>query len=104
MILKNTCGFRFIERVQHIAQREARALLGAKCEVLFFDATTLYFEVNNSDELRKNGWSKDGKSQHVQVVLALVQTVEGLPIGGCVSQACCCIITPKYYSHMEYKI
>ena len=46
----------FIERVQHIAQREARALLGAKCEVLFFDATTLYFEVNNSDELRK----KDG--------------------------------------------
>ena len=71
----------FIERVQHIAQREARALLGAKCEVLFFDATTLYFEVNNSDELRKNGWSKDGKSQHVQVVLALVQTVEGLPIG-----------------------
>ena len=71
----------FIERVQHIAQREARALLGAKCEVLFFDATTLYFEVNNSDELRKNGWSKDGKSQHLQVVLALVQTVEGLPIG-----------------------
>ena len=71
----------FIERVQHIAQREAQALLGAKCEVLFFDATTLYFEVNNSDDLRKNGWSKDGKSQHVQVVLALVQTAEGLPIG-----------------------
>ena len=71
----------FIERVQHIAQREAWALLGAKCEVLFFDATTLYFEVNNSDEFRKNGWSKDGTSQHVQVVLALVQTVEGLPIG-----------------------
>ena len=71
----------FIERVQRIAQREAQALLGAKCEVLFFDATTLYFEVNNSDDLRNNGWSKDGKSQHVQVVLALVQTAEGLPIG-----------------------
>ena len=71
----------FIERVQRIAQREAQALLGAKCEVLFFDATTLYFEVNNADELRNNGWSKDGKSEHVQMVLALVQTVEGLPIG-----------------------
>ena len=71
----------FIERVQRIAQREAQALLGTKCEVLFFDATTLYFEVNNSDDLRKSGWSKDGKSQHVQVVLALVQTAEGLPIG-----------------------
>ena len=56
-------------------------MLGAKCEVLFFDATTLYFEVNNSDDLRNNGWSKDGKSHHVQVVLALVQTAEGLPIG-----------------------
>ena len=71
----------FIDRIQRIAQREAQALLGAKCEVLFFDATTLYFEVNNADELRNNGWSKDGKSEHVQVVLALVQTVEGLPIG-----------------------
>ena len=71
----------FINRIQRIAQREAQALLGAKCEVLFFDATTLYFEVNNADELRNNGWSKDGKSEHVQVVLALVQTVEGLPIG-----------------------
>ena len=70
-----------IERVQRIVQREAQALLGTKCEVLFFDATTLYFEVNNSDDLRKSGWSKDGKSQHVQVVLALVQTAEGLPIG-----------------------
>ena len=38
-------------------------------------------EVNNSDDLRKSGWSKDSKSQHVQVVLALVQTAEGLPIG-----------------------
>ena len=61
----------FINRVQRIAQREAQALLGTKCEVLFFDATTLYLEVNNSDDLRKSGWSKDGKSQHVQVVLAL---------------------------------
>ena len=71
----------FINRVQRIAQREAQALLGAKCEVLFFDATTLYFEANSSDELRNNGWSKDGKSEHVQMVLALVQTAEGLPIG-----------------------
>ena len=71
----------FIERVQRIAQREVQSLLGTKCEVLFFDATTLYLEVNNSDDLRNNGWSKDGKSQHVQVVLALVQTAEGLPIG-----------------------
>ena len=72
----------FINRVQRVAQREAQALLGAEREVLFFDATTLYFDVNESDELHTNGCNKDGESRHVQqMVLVLVQTAEGLPIG-----------------------
>ena len=70
----------FINRVQRVAQREAQALLGAKHEALFFEATTLYFEVNESDELHKNGWNKDRDSRHVQRMV-LVQTAEGLPIG-----------------------
>ena len=60
--------------VQHAQREELYWELSAR---LFFDATTLYFEVNNSDELR----TVKMVSQHVQVVLALVQTVEGLPIG-----------------------
>ena len=69
-----------INRVQRVAQRETQALLGAKHEALFFDATTLYFGVNESDELHKNGWNKDGESRHVQRMV-LVQTADGLPIG-----------------------
>jgi len=28
---------------------------------MFYDVTTLYFESDYSDELRENGFSKDGK-------------------------------------------
>ena len=80
--MMDNLGDGFINRVQHIAQREVQALPGAKCEVLFVDATTLRFKVNTSDESGKNGPSEDGRLQRVQkMVLALVQTVEGLPIG-----------------------
>ncbi len=39
--------------------------------VLFYDVTTLYFEAEKEDELRKTGFSKDGKHQHPQIVLGL---------------------------------
>ncbi len=55
-------------------------LLGGKLTVLFFDVTTLSFASENSDELRKKGYSKDGKPQRIQVVLALIQTKEELPV------------------------
>jgi transposase len=48
--------------------------------LLFYDVTTLYFETFTEDELRKNGFSKDNKSQQPQVVVALMVTPEGFPI------------------------
>jgi transposase len=50
-------------------------------DLMFFDVTTLSFETNTEDELRAFGFSKDQKSHHVQVVLALATTNSGLPIG-----------------------
>ena len=55
--------------------------VGSSVNVLFYDLTTIYFESNNKDILREFGFSKDGKSQHVQITLALLVTSEGLPIG-----------------------
>ena len=49
-------------------------------DVLFYDLTTLSFETNSSDELRDFGFSKDGKHQHVQIMLAVIVTKEGLPV------------------------
>ncbi len=59
---------------------ETTGMLGGKLNVLFFDVTTLSFVTENDDELRKKGFSKDGKPHQMQVVLALVQTHEGLPV------------------------
>jgi transposase len=47
---------------------------------LFYDVTTLYFETFQEDELRRNGFSKDNKSQQPQILIALMVTKEGLPV------------------------
>ena len=49
-------------------------------DILFYDVTTLYFETFEEDELRKNGFSKDNKSQQPQILLALMVSKEGFPI------------------------
>ncbi len=74
-----------IERLKSRVASATGALLGEPLEVLFFDCTTLYFESvvedGDADALRAFGYSKDGKAQRVQVVLALAVTTEGLPVG-----------------------
>lgn len=50
-------------------------------EILFYDVTTLYFETFKDDDLRKTGFSKDNKSQQPQIVVALMVSREGFPIG-----------------------
>lgn len=48
--------------------------------MVFYDVTTLYFESFDADDLRKNGFSKDNKSQQPQILIALMVSKEGLPI------------------------
>lgn len=59
----------------------ARKQYGFDFSLLFYDVTTLYFETFTEDELRKNGFSKDNKSQQPQIVVALMVTPEGFPVG-----------------------
>ncbi len=54
---------------------------GFDLSLLFYDVTTLYFETFTEDELRKNGFSKDNKSQQPQIVVALMVTPDGFPVG-----------------------
>lgn len=49
-------------------------------DVLFYDLTTIYFETSTQDEIRDFGFSKDGKHQHVQIMLAVIVTTDGLLI------------------------
>jgi len=70
-----------IERLKEKNTNIIRTLFDNKLDVIFFDCTTLYFESFSEDDLRKNGYSKDLKFNQPQVILALMVTKEGLPIG-----------------------
>jgi hypothetical protein len=59
----------------------AKKQYGIDFSLLFYDVTTLYFETFTEDELRKNGFSKDNKSQQPQIVVALMVTTDGFPVG-----------------------
>ena len=70
-----------ISRLQSMTCQGTRSLLSDALDVLFFDCTTLYFESFKEDELKQNGYSKDCKFNQPQVLLALLVTHEGLPVG-----------------------
>ena len=70
-----------IERLKEISYMNTKRLYGEKIDVVLYDCTTLYFEAFEEDELREKGFSKDRKFNEVQVLLALMVTKEGLPVG-----------------------
>jgi hypothetical protein len=72
---------RQITKLNKLVYSQTESLFRKKIDVIYFDATTLYFESFTEDEFKKNGYSKDGKFNQPQIVLALMVTKEGLPIG-----------------------
>ncbi|MDR1121440.1 MAG: IS1634 family transposase [Dysgonamonadaceae bacterium] len=67
--------------VEQIAFEHTRRVLRGKIRVVFYDMTTLYFEAADEDDLRKTGFSKDGKQQCPQIFLGLLTTGGGNPPG-----------------------
>jgi transposase len=68
------------ETVEQKVVRFAKENYAFSYDLLFYDVTTLYFETFEEDELRKNGFSKDNKSQQPQILIALMVSKEGFPI------------------------
>src|SRR5258707_7042571 len=67
----------------HLRQRW-QDLFGAKFEVLLYDLTSTYFESSRPDDeedKRRYGYSRDKRSDCVQVVIALIVTPDGFPLG-----------------------
>jgi transposase len=67
-------------------------LMNADVDVIFYDTTSLHFEIDDEDEaeigragraypaLRKRGYSKNGRSDAPQIVVGLAVTRDGLPV------------------------
>jgi transposase len=66
----------------HLTERW-QDLFGAKFDVLLYDLTSTYFESSRPDDendKRRYGYSRDKRSDCVQVVIALVVTPDGFPL------------------------
>ena len=68
-------------QVEKISFEHTKKVLNGKISVVFYDMTTLYFEASDEDDLRKTGFSKDGKHQNPQIFLGLLVALGGYAIG-----------------------
>lgn len=67
-------------KAETIAVKFAKSHYAFDYSLVFYDVTTLYFESFESDDFRKNGFSKDNKSQQPQILIGLMVSKEGFPI------------------------
>lgn len=72
---------RLKEEVEQIAFAHTMKVLDGEISVVFYDMTTLYFEASDEDDLRKTGFSKDGKHQNPQIFIGLLVGLGGYAIG-----------------------
>lgn len=72
------------EAVQQQVFFSVAALLNLEVDLLFFDTTSTYFQVEDEDEdeagLRRYGHSKDHRPDLPQVVIGLAVTRDGIPV------------------------
>ena len=67
-------------QIESITYNHTKQAVGGEVALVFYDTTTIYFE-SREDDIRKSGWSKDGKSANPQIVLGLLVSTGGNPIG-----------------------
>ena len=67
-------------RIEQITFAHSATVMGGCVDVVFYDISTLYFEAADEDDLRRTGYSKDGKFDCPQILLGLLISREGLPI------------------------
>jgi hypothetical protein len=74
------------DKIQDISVLHTQQLLGGQIGVLFYDVTTLYFETDKEDELRKTGFSKEGRHSNPQIILGLLVSIDGYPLAYCIHE------------------
>ena len=78
--LDRLCKTELKDQVEKCVYESTLRKVGGKLVVCFYDVTTLYFESESEDDLRKIGFSKEGKLNRPQIQLGLFTTTEGYPL------------------------
>ena len=68
-------------QVERISYNHTKAVVGGAITVCFYDMTTLYFEASSEEDIKRCGFSKDGKHSCPQIFLGLLVASGGNPIG-----------------------
>lgn len=68
------------EQVTDIVFNHTKKILNDQISIAFYDITTLYFETSTEDDLRRLGFSKDGKAQNPQILIGLLVGIDGQPL------------------------
>jgi transposase len=67
--------------IERLTFEYTNRLLKGNIGVVFYDMTTLYFEASEEDDFRIPGFNKDGKHQQPQIMIGLLVSNFGYPIG-----------------------
>lgn len=68
------------ESIEKLSIEFAKKNLKLNFSIVFYDVTTLYFETDKTDDLRKHGYSKDNKFNQPQILIALIVNSDGFPL------------------------
>lgn len=68
-------------QIEQICYKHTYKVLKGNISVVFYDLTTLYFEASDEDDLRKTGFSKEGKHHKPQIYIGLLVGLGGYAIG-----------------------
>jgi len=71
---------RVLNNISAVVLIGSQQILGGSIGLMFYDVTSLYFETGIQDELRTNGFSKDGKTSESQIILGLPVSADGYPL------------------------
>lgn len=67
-------------KIEKCVFEHTKSVMKGKIVLTFYDVTTLYFESESEDDLRRIGFSKEGKIARPQIQLGLFTTLEGYPL------------------------
>lgn len=69
------------EKIEFSLFTQNKNLFNISTDIVFYDVTTFYCESKDENDLKRFGYSKDGKFTDVQVVMGMLIDKNGLPIG-----------------------
>jgi len=67
-------------KIEECIFNHTKKIMDDTIAVTFYEVTTLYFESESKDDLRRIGFSKEGKLNRPQIQLGLFTTLQGYPL------------------------